>query len=164
MKFLKIALATAIIGFSSNAIAQSVDEKEGWYFQQFEETVGSLYFGAKENEEILTIAFICDQKAETVDVLMREGGDGVKPDDRMCVFATTEGQVSDLCGAAIPNELAGIPDFEAIVSRRLPLFRPVKDETGNMTLSVRNEAQEIPLTGFNAAYKPFAKTCFGVGE
>ena len=163
MTFLKIALATVVASFSGNALAQSVDEKEGWYFQQFEETIGSLYYGAKENDELLTIAFICDQKAETVDVLMREAGAGVKPDDRMCVFATTDGEVSDLCGTAISNELAGIPDFEAIVSRRLPLFRPVKDEAGTMTFSIRNTSQIIPLKGFNAAYEPFSKVCFGAG-
>lgn len=164
MKILKIALTAAAFGFASQAFAQSDGEKEGWYFQQFEETIGSLYYGAQENEELLTIAFICDQKAETVDVLMREAGEGLKADDRMCVFATTDGQVSDLCGTAIPNELAGIADFDAIVSRRLPLFRPVKDEAGNMTLSIRNATRTIPLKGFNAAYKPFAKVCFGAGE
>lgn len=161
MKFLKIALISAAFGFASHAAAQSVDEKEGWYFEKFEETVGSLYYGAQENEELLTIAFVCDQKAESVDVLMREAGSGVKPDDRMCVFATTDGEVSDLCGTAIPNELAGVPDFEAIVSRRLPLFRPVKDETGKMTFSIKNTTQTIPLAGFNAALKPFSKLCFG---
>ena len=164
MRVFKIALATAIIGFSSNAIAQSVDEKEGWYFQQFEKTVGSLYYGAKENDELLTVAFICDQKAETVDVLLRGAGSGLKPDDRMCVFAVTGDLESELCGKAIPNGLSGVPDFEAIVSRRLPLFRPVEDEGANMTLYIRNEEQKIPLKGFNAAYQSFAKVCYGAGE
>jgi len=164
MKFFKnMALATVAISFSCSAFAQSVDEKEGWHFQQFEKTVGSLYYGAKENDELLTIAFICDQQAETVDVLLREAGSGLKPDARMCVFAATGDQESDLCGKTIPNELAGIPDFEAIVSRRLPLFRPVADEAANMTLSTRGAEQKIPLQGFNAAYQSFAKVCYGAG-
>lgn len=154
-------LAAALMVCAGQVAAQSQADKEGWYFQQFSETNGYLYYGGFENDELLVIGFGCTGKSSAVDVLMREVSQTVKPGDHLCVAAVKDGGKTELCGKAINNELAGVPDFEAIVSRHLSLLAPTSDETGQLTLSYKSNVNIVPLAGFNKARDEFMTACYG---
>ncbi|MEM8838726.1 MAG: hypothetical protein AAGE89_11580 [Pseudomonadota bacterium] len=71
-----------------------------------------LYGGPEFNDETLIFSLFCDRQSGSVSLLMREVGEVDEPaGENTCATLSTGGEPLKFCGSTIPNELAGIPDF-----------------------------------------------------
>lgn len=142
--------------FGQSAFGQ---EKSEWYFSKAgRDGQVSLTYGARGNDELTQIYFACSPGTGAVHITVVESSSKLKPGDTACL-ALTVGQIqTGVCGAATPNELAGIPTFEAIIGINEPIFSALQT-TGTLGIHIAGDHTTIALAGAATAAGRFFSAC-----
>lgn len=139
--------------------SKTENESPGWHISGTEnQEIAFLYYGAKENDELTELAFTCDRGTGKVELLIMETNEALKPGESACVDMSVGQTKSKLCGATLPNELAGVPSFEAIASINDPIISALEAK-GQLTIMISGKKSSIPLTGIGNKVQQFKKLC-----
>ncbi|MEM7425704.1 MAG: hypothetical protein AAF441_06385, partial [Pseudomonadota bacterium] len=137
-------------------IAQA-DETEAWHLSEGNGKV-TFYYGAKENNEILSIFFSCAIQTGTVEVWLPETSQSYKAGEAACVTLAAGDAVSTFCGATSPNELAGIPSLTATAPINASIFGHLEG-SGLLSILVDGGGSSVPLKSAGVKGSKFAKSC-----
>lgn len=135
------------------------NEKIEWIFSdKGQNGEVSLSYGSKDNLELTEIYFNCSPGSGAVSVNIVESSSKLKPGDTACL-ALSVGQIQvGACGAATPNELAGVPSIEAIIGINEPVFAALKGN-GKLGVHISGENSFISLIGADGPAAKFRKAC-----
>lgn len=135
------------------------NEKTMWTFS---DKVGngdvSLTFGAPGNEELTEIYFSCSPGTGAVNLHIVESNSKLKPGDTACLALTVGSIQVGACGAATPNELAGVPSLEAIIGINEPIFAALRGN-GKLGVHIAGDHSSISLVGADIPAGKFLKAC-----
>lgn len=153
-----VALSALMFAAGGSRFA-TANEKSEWIFSDKSGNGEvSLTYGARDNDELTEIYFQCSPGSGAVNIHIVESNSKLKPGDTACLALTVGNIQVGACGAATPNELAGVPSLQAIIGINEPIFAALRG-TGKLGVHIAGEHSSISLAGADGPAGRFLKAC-----
>ncbi|MBI4273725.1 MAG: hypothetical protein HY659_03355 [Rhizobiales bacterium] len=149
-------LAALILLAVTDASHSQSGEKLTWTFGE-QDGMAYLAYGG-ESPEATVISFSCKPSYKKVKIIISETSEALKPNRAVAATLAAGTTKITVNGNTIPNEDAGVPSFEAVLSASTPLF-PALAVSAKLSIVVGPHKQDVPLQMIGRKAVDFVKQC-----
>jgi hypothetical protein len=146
--FILLAVTDVSYSQSGDKFTWTLGEQEGMAF---------LAYGG-ENSEATVISFSCKPSYRKVKIIIPETSEALKPNRAIAATLAAGTTKITVNGNTIPNEDAGVPSFEAVMSASAPLFSALA-ASAKLSIVVGSHKQDVPLQMIGRKAVDFVKQC-----